>query len=251
MKIRVVFLIFPALFILSVSGSFAQETVVRGKVTDAGTGDPIPFVNVVFKGTSTGGTTDFDGKFTIRAVKSTDSIVASYIGYKTKLRLIKKGADQVVNFQLQEDQTNLQEIVIKAGENPAWEVLRGVVKNRDNNDKRNLLAYEYDVYTKTEVDIDNITDKFREKKVMKKIAQVLDSMDRIVGEDGTPILPLFITESVSKVYYRDRPSLSTENIIHTKISGVGIDDGTAIIQLVGATFQEYNFYQNWVPIVIK
>jgi len=251
LKIRTVFLVPLLVFVSGASVVFAQETVVRGKVTDAGTGDPIPFVNVIFKGTTTGGTTDFDGKFTIRSFRPTDSVVVSYIGYKARAKSIRKGVDQTIAIQLDEELTNLLAVVINAGENPAWEILRGVVRNRERNDKRNLTAYEYDVYTKTEVDIDNITDKFREKKVMKKIASVLDSIDRITGEDGTLILPLFITESVSKFYYRDRPSLSTENIIRTKINGVGIDDGTAITQLVGATFQEYNFYQNWVPIINK
>ncbi len=229
----------------------AQETIVRGKVTDAGTGDPIPFANVVFRGTTTGGTTDFDGKFTIRAIKATDSIVASYIGYRSRTKAIKRGVDQTINFQLAEEKTNLQEVVIKAGENPAWPILRGVVDNRNNNDKRKLEAYEYDVYTKTEVDIDHITEEFRQKKVMKKISQVLDSIDRVVGEDGKPVLPLFITESISKFYYRENPSLSTETILRTKINGVGLDDGTVVSQLVGSTFQEYNFYQNWVPIINK
>ncbi len=229
----------------------AQETIVRGKVTDAGTGDPIPFANVVFRGTTTGGATDFDGKFAIRAIKATDSIVASYIGYRSRTKAIKRGVDQTINFQLAEEKTSLQEVVVKAGENPAWPILRGVVDNRNNNDKRKLEAYEYDVYTKTEVDIDHITEEFRQKKVMKKISQVLDSIDRVVGEDGKPVLPLFITESVSKFYYRENPSLSTETILRTKINGVGLDDGTVISQLVGSTFQEYNFYQNWVPIINK
>ena len=138
------------LILLCFSSAIAQETIVRGKVTDAGSGDPIPFVNVIFKGTTTGGTTDFDGKFTIRAIKGTDSIAASYIGYITRTKAIKRGVDQVVNFQLTEEKTNLQEVVVKAGENPAWPILRGIVKNRDLNDKRRLEAYEYDVYTKTE-----------------------------------------------------------------------------------------------------
>ncbi len=206
---------------------------------------------MVFKGTSTGGTTDFDGKFVIRALKPTDSVIATYVGYKARTKKIQRGVDQVINFQLEEDKTALQEVVVKAGENPAWEVLRGVVRNRELNDKRKLSAYEYDVYSKTEVDIDNITEKFREKKVMKKIAAVLDSVDRIVGEDGKPVLPLFMTESVSKYYYREQPQLSTETILRTKINGVGIDDGTMVTQLVGSTFQEYNFYMNWVPIINK
>jgi hypothetical protein len=57
---------------------------------------------------------------------------------------------------LEEDVTNLQEVVIKAGENPAFEVLRNVVRNKNKNDKRKLTAYEYDTYTKIEIDVDNL-----------------------------------------------------------------------------------------------
>lgn len=231
--------------------AIAQETIIKGKVTDAGSGDPIPFVNVVFKGTAIGATTDFDGNFNIRTSKPTDSLVASYIGYKPRYKAIQKGKTQVINFQLLEEVTHLQEVVVKAGENPAWEILRRVVKNKNTNDKRSLTAYEYDSYTKSEVDIDNISKSFREKKFMKKIAAVLDSVDRVVGEDGKPILPLFITESVSKTYYRNSPELRTEQILKSKINGVGMDDGSMVTQLVGSTFQEYNFYQNWLPIINK
>ncbi|HRI80726.1 MAG TPA: DUF5686 family protein, partial [Cyclobacteriaceae bacterium] len=208
-------------------------------------------MNVVFKGSGAGATTDFDGNYTIKTAKPTDSLIASYIGYKPKTKAISKAKTQVINFQLIEEVTHLQEVVVKAGENPAFPILRNVVKNKEKNDKQYLLAYEYDAYTKSEVDIDNISQKFREKKVMKKIAMVLDSIDRVVGEDGKPILPLFITESVSKIYYRDKPSLKTEEILKTKINGVGLDDGTMVTQLVGSTFQEYNFYQNWLPIINK
>ncbi|MFZ6002246.1 MAG: DUF5686 family protein, partial [Bacteroidota bacterium] len=229
----------------------AQETIVQGKVTDAASGDPIPFVNVVFKGTTVGGTTDFDGKFLIKTSKPVDSVVATYIGYRPRTKAIKPGVSQTITFQLEEDVINLQEVVIKAGENPAFEVLRNVVRNKNKNDKRKFTAYEYDTYTKIEIDVDNISDKLREKKFMKKITQVLDSVDRIAGEDGKPILPLFITESVSKLYYRDDPSLKTERVLNTKIHGVGIEDGTTVMQVVGSSFQEYNFYQNWLNILTK
>ena len=227
------------------------ETIVQGKVTDATSGDPIPFVNVVFKGTSIGATTDFDGNFLIKTNQPADSVTASYIGYKSRTKAIKSGTKQTVNFQLAEDIVNLQEVVIRAGENPAFAILRKVVDNRKKNDKRKLTAYEYDTYTKIEIDVDNISQEMREKKFMQKIAQVLDSVDRIAGEDGTPILPLMITESVSKVYYRDNPSLKTEVLQKSKINGVGMEDGTLIQQVIGSSFQEYNFYQNWLNIMSK
>jgi hypothetical protein len=237
--------------VFAVASVFAQETIIQGKVIDAASGDPIPYANIVFKGTSIGTTSDFDGNYLLKTTRPTDSIFASYIGYKPRHKAIKKGVKQVINFQLEEDVTKLQEIVIKSGENPAFEILRRVVRNKSNNDKRKLTAYEYDTYTKIEMDVDNLSDKFRERKIIKQITQVLDSIEIIAGEDGKPILPVFMTESVSKLYYRDNPSLKKEYILKTKINGVGVEDGTTITQMIGSTFQEYNFYQNWLNILDK
>jgi hypothetical protein len=125
------------------------------------------------------------------------------------------------------------------------------MRNKTKNDKRKLTAYEYDTYTKVEVDVDNMSEKFRNRRVIRKITQVLDSVERIAGEDGKPILPIFISESVSKFYYRTDPQLRLENILKSKINGIGISDGTLVTQFVGSSFQEYNFYQNWLNIVSK
>ncbi len=228
-----------------------SQTVVKGKVTDANSGDPIPFVNIIFKGTTSGTTTDFDGNFSVKTNSPVDSLLISYIGYTTKTKVVENGISQTLNFQLEEQATSLQEIVFDAGENPAFEILRNVVRNKFRNDKRRLTAYEYDTYTKIEIDVDNMSDKFRKRKVIKKITQVLDSVERIAGEDGKPILPIFISESISKFYYRTDPHLRLENILKSKINGIGIQDGTLVTQFVGSSFQEYNFYQNWLNIVTK
>jgi hypothetical protein len=149
--------------------SLAQETVVQGKVTDAASGDPLPFVNIVFKGTTIGTTTDFDGNYTLRTTHPADSLIASYVGYKPRSKAVKPGVRQVINFQLTEQFIGLQEVIVYAGENPAFEILRKVVRNKKENDKRKLTAYEYDTYTKIEIDVDNISDKFRERKIVRKI----------------------------------------------------------------------------------
>lgn len=243
------FALFFFLFLATVAQ--AQETIITGKVTDVGSGDPIPFANLLLKGTSIGTTTDFEGNFTIKTKATSDSLIASYVGYLAKTKAVKKGVKQTINFQLEEATTRLKEIVISAGENPAFEILRRVEVGKREHDKRRLSAYECEAYTKIEIAIDNMSDKFREKKVMKKITQVLDSVDRIAGEDGKPILPMFISENISQVYYRTGPQLKTERILHSKINGLGIEDGYMSTQLIGASFQEYNFYQNWLHIVGK
>nr|MCU0393986.1 carboxypeptidase-like regulatory domain-containing protein [Thermoflexibacter sp.] len=133
----------------------AQRTVITGKVTDTETGDAIPFANVYFKGTSSKGTTtDFDGFFKIVTEQPTDSLIASFVGYAPKSRWVEKGKEQVINFQLSAQVTTLKEVVISAKnyENPAWEILRNVVKNKDKNDSRNLQAYQYESYNKIEID---------------------------------------------------------------------------------------------------
>ncbi len=242
-------LVFLLLFI-SISG-FAQKTIVTGRVIDAGTGDPIPFANVLFVGTSTGTTTDFEGYYKMEIGLPVDSVQCSYIGYIKRTKAVRQGVTQVINFQLAEDVISLQEVVILAGENPAYPIMRGVIDNKKNNDKRSLEAYQYETYTKIEVDVDNITDKFRQKKFVKKITQVLDSIERIAGEDGKPILPVFISETMSEYYYRKTPKLQHEKIVKSKITGVGVEDGSLVSQFIGSSFQEYNFYNNWLNIVSK
>lgn len=228
-----------------------SQTVLEGKVTDAETGDPIPFASVYFLGTTIGVATDFDGFYKIEGDAKTDTLVVSYIGYETKKKLYQKGISQVIDFQLKPEATSLGDFVVTAGkvENPAWEIIRQVIDNKGNNDKRRLDAYEYDSYNKIEIDIDNISDRLKQKKFMQKITAVLDSIEIIAGEDGKPILPLFISESLSTFYYRSDPRLSKEHVQRTKITGVGIEDGSLISQVVGSSFQQYNFYQNRMNIV--
>ncbi|MFT5618523.1 MAG: hypothetical protein ACI85I_001758 [Arenicella sp.] len=231
----------------------AQTTSVTGKVTDSDTGEGMPFVNVFFQNTTIGATTDFEGRFQISSSTPTDSLVVSYVGYLKRAKFVEKGKKQVINFQLRPESTTLKELVITYGdyENPAWEIMRNVMANKKRNDKRSLDAYQFDSYSKIEVDVDNISEKFRQKKIMQKIIAVLDSIQAMAGEDGKPILPIFISESISEYYHISGPDRARENIVKTKLTGVGLDDGSLVSQLIGSSFQQYNFYRNWLSIAGK
>jgi hypothetical protein len=226
---------------------WGQQRTISGRVTDSQTGDPIPFANIVINGTTLGTNTDFSGDYQLTLNQPADSITASYLGYQPRTKPLTTG-NQVIHFQLSERMQNLDEMVFVAEENPAFAILRNVVRNKKNNDKRSLSAYQYESYTKIEVDLDNLSDKFRERKLVQKVKQVIDSVDQIAGEDGEAILPLFISESISDFYFRGKPELNKEFIKKTKISGVGIEDGTLVSQIIGSTFQQYNFYENWLKI---
>ncbi len=234
-----------------VCGAFAQTTTVSGKVTEVTTGTPVPFANVIFSGTTEGATTDFDGNFSISITAPVDSIEVRYIGYIKRVKPLVRGTDQIINFQLEEDLVTLGEVVVYSGENPAFEILRNVNKNKEKNDPRSLEAYEYESYTKIELDIDQIGEKLKGRKFMNRISQILDSAEQIAGDDGQPIMPVFLSEAISKFYYKKNPTFRHEEILKTKVHGIGITDGTLTSQVIGASFQQYNFYKNWLNIVSK
>ncbi|MDO5970728.1 TonB-dependent receptor [Flavivirga aquimarina] len=100
-------LLFIALLIGLTSTSWAQ-TQVSGVVTD-GQNIPIPGVNVIIKGSSTGAATDFDGHYSINA-NSGDILVFSYLGFQT-LEATYTGQSSL-DVQLQEDTSQLEEVVV-------------------------------------------------------------------------------------------------------------------------------------------
>lgn len=250
---QVIRLILCSLFLLTTFSLQAQKTTISGKVTDGDTGEPMPFVNIYYLGTTIGTTTDFDGNYTLSTDTPADSLAASYIGYLMRSKLVEKGKTQTINFQLAPNAVALQGVDIVYGEyeNPAWEIMRNVVNNKKTNDKRSLSAYEYESYSKIELDVDNISEKFRKKKVVKKIIGALDSMQRVSGDDGKPILPIFISETISRNYFVNNPEKKREDIIKTKLTGIALEDGSLTSQVIGSSFQIYNLYENWINIVDK
>ncbi len=232
--------------------SAQQVYTFKGKITDAESGDPIPFATVYFKGKNTSTQADFDGVYTLRTQTIADSLFAQYIGYKVRAKKIKKGqTSQKVDFELTPSGFSAGEVEIIAGENPAFEIMRRVVINKPVNDIRQLEAFQYQSYNRIEVAVNNISEKFKKRKSLKQIVKLLDSLEAVKGEDGKPILPIFVSEAISEYYAKFRPKLSRERLVKTKVSGVGVDEGSVVTQMVGATFQQFNFYENWIEVATK
>ncbi|MAQ76418.1 MAG: SusC/RagA family TonB-linked outer membrane protein, partial [Aquimarina sp.] len=90
--------------------SFYAQSTVQGTVTDAGTGQPIPGVNIIVQGTSNGSTTDFDGNYSITNVNNGDTLVFSYVGFvPQEIPFTGQGR---INIVLQEDAAELEQVVV-------------------------------------------------------------------------------------------------------------------------------------------
>ncbi|RCS26300.1 TonB-dependent receptor [Polaribacter sp. WD7] len=112
---KILFIIFLALsqFITAQSNG-----TLRGLLTDKEAGnEPLPFANVIIKGTTNGSTTDFDGNYSISVPAGTHTVVFSFLGYKTieKTFTINKGQTITINQQMSaEEGVALDEVVVKS-----------------------------------------------------------------------------------------------------------------------------------------
>ena len=95
----------PCLFLM---GSIVYAQTVSGVVSDAS--GPIPGVNVLVKGTTTGTQTDFDGNYSVNVGSADAVLVFSFIGYATQE--IPVNGQTTINVTLAEDIAALDEVVI-------------------------------------------------------------------------------------------------------------------------------------------
>ena len=100
-------LLFLLLFLPFLAFSQSQ---LSGVVTDESTGQPLPGVNVIVKGTSNGASTDFDGNFSLSNVSNGAVIEFTFLGYKSKT--VNFTGQKVINVTMSEDMDVLDEVVM-------------------------------------------------------------------------------------------------------------------------------------------
>ncbi|WP_162845342.1 SusC/RagA family TonB-linked outer membrane protein [Flavobacterium arcticum] len=98
------------LLLLMLPLSVLAQSTLTGNVSDSATGQPIPGVNVIIEGTTNGTTTDIDGKYTLMGVAEGNRIAFSFIGFANQT--IEYTGQATLNVVLQEDATQLQEVVV-------------------------------------------------------------------------------------------------------------------------------------------
>lgn len=86
-----------------------QQFTVTGKVTMASTGEPVPGVSIVVKGTTQGTITDSEGKYSIAGISPDAILVFSFIGLKTKE--IAVGNRPQIDVVMEEEVIGIEEVV--------------------------------------------------------------------------------------------------------------------------------------------
>lgn len=105
---------------------------IYGHVKDKKNGEHLPYINIVIKGTTIGTTTDASGHYFLKNVPvGTLTVEVKYLGYRTIQRkvTVRKNTTQELNFELEEDDIALDEVVISANR---METMRRVAPNLVN-----------------------------------------------------------------------------------------------------------------------
>lgn len=245
---RFLFRIF-SVWLLLIQGMIlpAQITKIMGNVTDRSTGEPLPFVNIVISGTTNGTLTGFDGKYAIEFIARADSVRASLLGYIAESRTIQPDQFQTIDFALEPATYLLSEVTIRYTGNPAEKILAKVIANKAANSLQSFDSYQYEAYTKIELDANNLTDKLRQRKLFKQFGFVFDYVDTSTI-NGKSYLPVFITETMSDVYFRRFPRARKEIIKASRMSGL---ENESVAHFLGNLSEQIEIYKDHIPIFEK
>ena len=231
---------------------------VRGVVTDAETGEPLPSVNVYYAGQKhVGTTTNLDGRYTLRSPLRGDSIVFSYVGYRTHKVYMRKGERKTLNVKLQDRGRELAELVVKPKrrrysrkDNPAVELMRKVIAAKDSNDLKDNDYYRYDKYQRITFGFNNITQEFMDSSFLRKYPVFLKQVE-YCPQTQTNILPLTYNETASEHIYRKRPEAERDFIRGTNSEGLNelFATGDIVTTVLQRFFTDVNIYDNSINLL--
>ena len=183
----------------------AQTTKVRGRVTEFGTGEPLPFVAVYFEGTTIGVTTDLDGYYSMETRDSSACMLtASLLGYEPQTYRISRGAFSEIDYKLRPVTSALNAAIVKPDNRYMKWILSQIDKHRDQNDPERRDSYRCDTYTKMELDLTNADEQIQNRLIRKNFGFVFDYMDTSVVS-GKPYLPVMISETRAHRYHCPSP----------------------------------------------
>lgn len=240
------------MFIVLVSNTmvFAQ-TKVSGVVMDK-QNQPIPFANVVFKGSSEGIVTNEDGKFYLESAKTYVTLLISSVGFSEKEITLDKSVNYNFKIQLSEAES-LNEVVVFAGKtskknNPALDILRKIWERKRKNGLFMYNQYQMEKYEKIEFDMNSIDSAFMKNKLFKGMEFIFNQVDtsKITGKT---YLPIFINESLIDVYGDAKLNKVKEKIKASKTSG--FNGNQQILSFVKDLYSDYNIYNNYLTFFDK
>lgn len=239
--------------------SAAQQTVtVEGIVKDSLTQEPLPYISVYMKGTTTGVTTDDDGRFRLEYTGPSRTLAVSSLGYAERTYPVEAGRVNRFDVLLAPATYALSEVVVKPGKskyskknNPAVELVEKMIANRNENNPKNHDYYSYERYEKITFALNDFTEK-RQKNWLFRKFDFLEEFVDTSEVSGKPILNISNKELLEDVYYRRAPF--SEKRFVKGLQSAGVDEilsQEGVQQFLGEVFKDIDIYQNNIPLFLN
>jgi len=244
------------ILLLQTGVALGQSTTIRGIITDSLSKETLPYANVIVPGTSFGALADEDGKFTLQVQGNYSKIRIMYIGYNTFERKFTPGKDQVMNIKMSVNTSLLTEVVVKGKRkyrnrnNPAVELIQKVIDHKKENQPEANDFVEYEQYEKISFALSNLSDKFKDKRIFRNYQFLFQQQDS-AAIGGKNILPAYLQEKISQVYYRKDPTRKKQIILADQRAEYDsrFVDNDGLSTYFNRLYEDINIYDNNISIV--
>jgi len=221
------------LLLLFLGTKLQGQYSISGQVVDGETKHPLAFVNIIFNhNVLTGTVTDINGRFRYSSVVAFESLTFSYVGYEQKTVVMDSPDGKDLSaVKLFPSAFVFEEIVVKAGENPANRIIRNVIANKKINNPENITSFKYTSYNKVIYDFALIKEDTSDSSLQELKSELF--------KDGHAL----IMESVTERKFI-HPDNSEEVILGVKVSGFKNPSFAPL----ATDLQPFSFYKEIVPI---
>jgi hypothetical protein len=250
-----IFVILSVVQIGSGAAMAQTTTTIKGTITDAKTGETLPFVSILIPGTTMGTASDSEGRYAMTLHENHSTIKFTYVGYLSVEKPIEPGTSQVINLKMSVDASMLKEVTIKGRgryrnkDNPAVQLIREVIAHKDQNKMASNEFVEYEQYEKISFALSNLSDNFKEKRIFRNYQFLFQDQDS-TAMGGKNILPAYIQEKLSQVYFRKSPYSKKQWVLANRRAEFDAKfiDNDGLSAYFNRLYEDINLYENDVSI---
>jgi Family of unknown function (DUF5686)/CarboxypepD_reg-like domain len=230
---------------------FGQTRTITGIVVDSLSHTPLSNVSVGIKRGGRGVLTDREGKFTLHTDKNVGQLMVSAVGYQSTIVLLRDFHDQPLTILLPKAYTTLQAFVVRAKpgryrnkNNPAVELIRKVIENKERNGPNGEAYSSYQEYEKIRLLLDKIPRLIAGDKLLKKYHFLFENKDTTLMP-GKSLVPVYIEEVLSQNFHRKHPE-KTKKIVtgHKSVDFGEFIDMKGISQLLNRLYEDIDIYSS-------
>ena len=244
-----------ALLMLALAVS-AYGQKITGIVVDDATGDTIAFASAIYKGHHVMVSADKDGRFSIERHNGW-TLTFSALGYKPLDMMIGPKTKSVLRIALKPEANQLQGITVSQKRqrysrknNPAVELMRRVIAAKKRTQLENHDFYQFHKYQKLTLGMNDLTPKDLSGNLFQKRKWLLDQVE-LCPQNGKLILPLNVTETVTRKIYRKNPSTHRDIIMGENSTGINnfFETGDLLGSSLKDAFADVDIYDNEIRLV--